>query len=163
MSAVPDNIGPFGSWDTLTPELGSGTLSNGQASNVVNAPRSDGVSWTGVLNNVSATADSLLNLWGKAVSFTDAAEDKAYQRELKKATFEVNKAQAFGSLEVQKATVDANKQIALAQAQRAVSDQLARTNSGAAGYVTVPDQMPTKWLVIAGIVGIAAYLKWGKK
>lgn len=163
MSAVPGNFLNFGSWDTISAELPDTQLSTGIPSNVVDVPKTDGVTFSGVLNGISSTADSLINAFGKIYSINSAVENAKFQQTVKAAELEVNKARTLGTLDVQRASIDANVSIAKAQAARATNDALAQVNSGSAGFLNKGAKI-SPMLIILGLAGIGAvlYLRKGK-
>lgn len=163
MSAVPENILDFGTWDTLGTDLPTAALSNGSPSNVVDTPRSDGITWDGILSGVNATADSLLNTFGKVYQIQSNVENAKFQRVVNEANQSLKVAQTMGSLDIQRASIDANVAIEKARAARATGDAMAQINSGAAGYVLQGGKI-SPMMIILGIAGIGAvlYLRKGK-
>ena len=163
MSAVPENILDFGTWDTLGTDLPTVPLSNGSPSNVVDTPRSDGITWDGILSGVNATADSLLNTFGKVYQIQSNVENAKFQRVVNEASQSLKVAQTMGSLDIQRASIDANVAIEKARAARATGDAMAQINSGAAGYVLQSGKI-SPMMIILGLAGIGAvlYLREGK-
>jgi hypothetical protein len=163
MSAVPDNILDFGTWDTLGTDLPTYPLSNGSPSNVVDVPRSSGISWDGILSGVNATADSLLNTFGKVYQIQSSVENAKFQRVVNEANQSLKMAQTMGTIDIQRASIDANVAIEKARASRATNDAIAQVNSGAAGYVVQTGKI-SPMLIIGGalIVGAALFFRKGK-
>lgn len=163
MSAVPENILDFGTWDTLGTDLPVYPLSNGAPSNVVDTPRSDGITWDGILSGVSATADALTNTFGKIYQIQSGVENAKFQRVVNEANQSLKVAQTMGSLDIQRASIDANVAIEKARAARATGDAMAQINSGAAGYVLQGGKI-SPMMIILGLAGIGAvlYLRKGK-
>ena len=174
MSAVPGNFMDFGSWDTSNingfdlPET-QGTdysvspQSDGLPDNVVNTPRSDGITWTGVLSSVKSTATSLFDVFGKAYALNSEIENRKYQQEVQKAQGDLNRAATYGTLDIQRARIDANVAIEKARAARAVGDAQARVKSGTAGYIAMPSKMsPMLILGALAAIGVVLYFVKGK-
>lgn len=148
--------------DLMPPDL---ILSQVVPQNLVETPRSSGITLSGVLGGVEATAKSALDIFGKVYSLQNEAASQKYQQEIGKASLKVETAKALGSLELTKAQIDAQKQIGILQAQSAVKDQQAKTaSSSAAGYVTsgIGSLLtPQVLLMIGG--AILLFKKGGKK
>lgn len=163
MSAVPENILDFGTWDTLGTDLPQYALSNGAPSNVVDTPRSDGITWDGILSGVSATADALTSTFGKIYQIQSGVENAKFQRVVNEANQSLKVAQTMGTLDIQRASIDANVAIEKARAARATGDAMAQINSGAAGYVLQGGKI-SPMMIILGLAGIGAvlYLRKGK-
>lgn len=163
MSAMPENILDFGTWDTLNTDLPQYALSNGAPSNVVDTPRSDGITWAGVLSGVSATADALTNTFGKIYQIQSSVENAKFQRVVNEANQSLKVAQTMGTLDIQRASVDANVAIEKARAARAIGDAMAQINSGASGHV-LPGKKISPMMIILGLAGIGAvlYLRKGE-
>jgi|WetSurMetagenome_2_1015567.scaffolds.fasta_scaffold182782_3 hypothetical protein len=151
---VGEDPSVMGWGDTQTTDYSTNPIIAGNPSTVVDTPRSDGITWGGVLSGVESTANTLLDTFGKFYKLEDSVASAQFQREIKSAQLDITRAQALGSLDVQKVTTDAQVQIAKAQAARAVADQLARTNSGSAGYI-VQQSAP---LLKIGAVLLGAFL-----
>lgn len=175
MSAVPGNILDFSQWggsnydplasyDTLQTDYSVRPLSYGVPNNVVNTPRSDGVTWSGVLNGVSSTADTLLQTFGKVYQINSSIENAKYSQQVTNAQLENQRASTLGGLELQKTAIDANLQIEKARAGRATKDAITQANSGGAGFVVPPVSKTNQMYLIGGVVIIGALIFFkGKK
>lgn len=162
----------LGAWETQseywTPEgaqqadLPTGELSTGQPANYVNTPRSDGITFDGILTGVERTADSLFNTFGKIYSLQSSAENAKFQRTVNQANQELKQAQTLGAIDVQKAAIDANLAIEKARAARATNDALAQVNSGSAGFV-VRDERISPMMILGGLLAIGAAVYFSRK
>ena len=165
MSAVPGNILSFSDFggsgndpsvmgwgDTQSTDYSTNPIGYGVPDNTVNAPRSDGVTWTGVLGGVESTANNLLNTFSKVYQLQSTVENAKFNQTIQASQLDLQRSQALGSLEVQRANVDASKTIALAQAKRQTADAISRTETGS----TFISKVNTPYLMIAGVIGIAA-------
>lgn len=141
-------------------ELPSRPLSSGVPDNVIDVDRSGGITLSGVLSGVDATASNLLNMLGKYYSTTSKIEDAKFQRTVQTATLDLARARALGSLEIDRAAVDAQVAIEKARAARATGDAMARINSGGAGYFMRAGVSPL--ILIAGAVGLFMMMRRGR-
>lgn len=162
MSAVPENILDFGTWDTQGTDLPSTSLSFGAPSNIVDVPKSDGVTWSGILSGVSATADALTSTFGKIYAINSAVENAKFQQTVNAANQQLKVAQTMGTLDIQRATLDANVAIEKARAARATNDAIAQVNSGSAGYVKAGGISPLVILGGLALVGAVLFMRRGK-
>lgn len=163
----------LGAWNTQseywTPEgaqnadLPSQPLSDGVPANVVDVPRSDGITFDGILSGVSATADTLFNTFGKIYSLQSSVENAKFQRTVNAANQELKQAQAMGSIDIQRAAIDANLAIEKARAARATNDALAQVNSGSAGFI-VQNGKVSPMIILGGLalIGAVLYFRRGK-
>ena len=92
--------------------------------------RSDGLSFSGILDGVSATANSLIGLYGKVNSIQSNAEMAKFQRDYTKAKMGLDTQVSLGAIDVQKAQILAQQSIEKARAGSATANELARVNSG---------------------------------
>lgn len=174
MSAVPSNILDFGSWETpagvpawvsggytQSTDYSTAQQSDGVPDNVVNVPRSDGISWGGALDSAMKTAGDIASTFGKVYQINSQIEGQQFQRKVTESQLGITRAATLGTLEIQKAKVDANSQIELARAQRAVPDALAAARSGSVGFLNVGRVSPVL-LILAGAF-VAHYFLRGKK
>lgn len=152
----------FGTWDTLDTDLPSTSLSYGTPSTLVDTPRSDGMTWSGLLSGVSATADAITDTFGKVYQIQSNIENTKFQRVVNDANLQLKQVATLGALDVQRATIDANVAIEKARASRAVGDAMAQQASGAAGYVTSGGVSPMLVLGLAGVAALLYFLR-GKK
>lgn len=167
------NLGGLATWnnfslpettvtDLIPPDL---ILSNTMPETLVEVPRSEGITLSGVLGSVEATAKSALDIFGKFYSLQNQAATRKYQQEIGKATMQTETAKAIGGLELTRAQIDAQKQIGILQAQSAVKDQQARTaSSSASGYVTgsLSSLLTPQILLMVG-GAVLLFMKKGKK
>jgi hypothetical protein len=171
---MPFNFSGFGGasndpavmgWNTTQEtDYSTNPLSSGLPSNVVEAPRSNGVTFSGILDGVSATADSLFKTFGKVYQLQSDVEDAKFQRVVNEANMDLKRAQTMGTLDIQRATIDANIAIEKARAGRATEDALARVNSGSAGFIVQTSKV-SPLMIIGGLVLAGAFLFFnrGKK
>jgi hypothetical protein len=149
--------------DTLQTDLPEGPIINSVPQNVVSVDRDSGISVTGILNGVTATADTLGGIFGKVYNLTNQFANQKFQQEVTKSTLEVNKAKTLGTLELTKAQIDAQREIGLMQAKNGVANAQAQMNSPGAlrvGSQTFP--IPS-WLPLVGAGFLAYKLFKGKK
>lgn len=146
---------------TQSTDYSTAPLSDGSPANYVDIPRSEGVTFGGFLNGVTATANSLFDTFGKVYSLQSKAEDVKFTRQVQSAQMDLQRATALGGLDVQRAAIDANNAIEKARAQRAVNDEMARVNSGSAGFVGGKSNAGMMLGLLALGVGFVAW-KFGK-
>lgn len=146
-----------------TADYNSDPILSGVPATVSTAERSSGITFNGVLDGVSATADSLFNTFGKFYSLNSKIEDSKFQRTVNEANQSLKVAETMGALDIKRATIDANIAIEKARAGRAVADQVQRIQSGSS-YIPVPRQIDTKMLLLGGAALAAVYFftKGGK-
>jgi hypothetical protein len=132
--------------------------------NVVNIDRTDGLGFGGILESVKAGANSLIGTWAKVYELQSTVENTKFNNTLRAAQLDVQRAGALGSLEVQRAQVDATKTIELARARRAVADAEANAESSSrAGFQYITNTM-TKTPPIYLMLGLgAAFYYFNKK
>lgn len=147
--------------DTQSTDYSTAPLSDGSPANYVDVDRSDGVTFGGFLNGVQATASTLFDTFGKVYSLQSKAEDVKFTRQVQSAQMDLQRATALGGLDVQRAAIDANNAIEKARAQRAVNDEMARVNSGSAGFVGGKSNAGLMLGLLALGVGFVAW-KFGK-
>ena len=149
--------------DTQTADYSVNHLSDGVPDNVVNVPRSDGITFDGILAGVSATADSLTNIFGKVYSLQSNVENAKFQRTVAAANQELKQAQTMGAIDIQRAAIDANLAIEKARAARATNDALAQVNSGSAGFI-VQNGKVSPMIILGGLalIGAVLYFRRGK-
>lgn len=163
----------LGAWETETEsweptgaqfsDYSDAPLSTGVPATVVDVVRSDGITFDGILSGFSATADTLLNTFGKVYSINSAVENAQFQRTVNTANQQLNQARTLGAIDIQRATIDANLAIEKARAGRATNDAIARMNSGSSGFLNNGAKI-SPMMIILGVVGIGAvlYLRKGK-
>ena len=149
--------------DTQSTDYSVAPLSDGVPDNVVNVPRSDGITFNGILAGVSSTADSLLNTFGKVYQLQSNVENAKFQRTVNSANMELKQAQTMGTIDIQKAAIDANLAIEKARAARATNDALAQVNSGSAGFIVQSGKI-TPMMILGGlaVIGAVLYFRKGK-
>lgn len=148
--------------DTQTADYSVAPLSDGVPDNVVNVPRSDGITFDGILAGVSATADSLTNIFGKVYSLQSGVENAKFQRVVNQANQDLKQAQTMGAIDIQRAAIDANLAIEKARAARATNDALARVNSGSAGFIVQSGRV-SPMMILGGLLAIGAAVYFSRK
>jgi hypothetical protein len=112
-----------------------------------------------VLESAKAGANSLIGTWAKVYELQSTVENTKFNNTLRAAQLDVQRSSALGSLEVQRAQVDASKTIELARARRAVADAEANTNSSSqAGFQYIASaavKSPSLYLMLG--LGVAFY------
>lgn len=151
--------------DAGTPDytVGDGLPTTGILQDV---PRSDGITVSGIFDGLNKTAQTGFDLFNKVYSLSNQVEDKKFSMEMNRARVDIAKAQAAGTLDVERARNDANIQLARMQAQRAVADAQAQVNSGKAGYVAQKAFGPTGSALVPLVLvaGVAyAFMKGARK
>jgi len=158
----------FSLGDTVTPELpnystGPDYVGTSAQVEVSNIPRSDsGNIFGGFLNGVSATADSLLGVWGKYNQIEDTLAANKFNREVTTAKTSLLKTQTLGTLDLQKAQVEATLAIEKARTQASVANDMAKINSG--GSMTLSKTL-SPFVVLGGLFALGAaayYMRKGK-
>jgi hypothetical protein len=149
--------------DTQDTDYSTAPLSSGLPANVVDTPRSDGITFDGILSGVSATADTLFNTFGKIYSLQSSVENAKFQRTVNAANLELKQAQTMGSIDIQRAAIDANLAIEKARAARATNDALTQVNSGSAGFI-VQNGKISPLMILGGLalIGGLVYFRRGK-
>jgi hypothetical protein len=100
MSAVPGNFLDFGSWDTTdingldlpdtqSTDYSTLPINDGLPDNVLNVPRSDGITWTGVLDAAKSSADTLFGVFNNVYNLQSKIEDAKYQRTVNEANMQI--------------------------------------------------------------------------
>jgi hypothetical protein len=105
------------------------------------------------LDGLTKAASSVFNLAGQAYQLSNRVEDAKFQRQVTRAEQDIRRAELSGAVDLRRATLEAQRSVGVAQANRAVADENARTQSSGVAYV----QQGTNWLMIAGL-GAGAYL-----
>lgn len=121
----------FSLGDTTSTGLPDYSVGDGQPGNVIDVPRSDGITVSGVLDAVTTGADKLFQLGSKIYSLQDAAENAKFARTMQQQRMTLAQAQMAGALDVERARVDANTQLGKLEAQRALADAQVRVSSSA--------------------------------
>jgi hypothetical protein len=153
-------------WEPLNTQVSDYSVSpivDSVPENVIDVPRSSGITFDGVLEGVQKTADTLLNTFGKVYAIDSAIQSAKFQREVTQSKNDVERARALGTLDVQKTAIDANIQIEKSRAARAVDDAKARESSSAnAGYIRTASKVsPT--IIILGVGAIALLIFMSRK
>lgn len=132
---------------------GAVTINNGVPDNVTNPERSDGITVSGILAGVTSTADTALNLFGKAYSLYSTAQNANYSAKIaeQQRALTFNGQQA--AIDLQTTRNAAALKIGQLNAEKAVADAQAKTVSGAAGFVKAPGFQLTAGVVAAAFVG----------
>lgn len=132
---------------------GGVTLNNGVPDNVTNVQRSDGLTVSGVLQGVTATADSLLNTFGKAYTLYNQGQSLQYQAKLTDQAQQLKYAQSQSAIDLAKTKLAADQKLGELNAQSQVANAVAKLQSGAAGYVKSPEGKMTVGVVLAALAG----------
>lgn len=115
-----------------------------------------GISLSGILSGVSATADSLASVFGKVYNIQNAAANQKFAQEVTRAQLDLQRAQTLGGLDVAKTKTEAENRIELARAALGVKNAEAQMNSPGAlrvGNTAIPQNV---WVAV--IVAGVAYL-----
>lgn len=148
--SLPPTLSP------VDPNMTGGvTLSNGVPDNVVNTPRSDGITVSGVLQGVTSTADSLLNVFGKAYTLYNQGQALQYSAKLADSSQQLQYAQSQAQIDLAKTKVATDAQLGQMNAQAQIANAAARLQAGAAGFIKTPTGKITTGMIVAGI---AAFL-----
>lgn len=164
MSYVPDSYANSDGFEInagtlqtdLPPSLRSanwwGTTSQPAISTV---SRSDpGITVSGVLNGVSATADSLSNIFSKVVSIEDKASSAVFTRQVQTAQLDLQRQQILGNLDLQKSQTAAQLQIEKSRAAVSVANDMAKISGGALnGTMASPMLSMRLYIGLAVLVG----------
>lgn len=143
-------------------------LSSGVPDNFVNAPRSDGITFTGIFDGIQATAETLGGIFTKAYQLNANVENLKFQRDIASRALDIQRSAQIGALDVKQKTIDATTAIELSRANRALADAQAQSKSGGTFYVPAPATVASlkKYapvlMVAAGVVGVFIFLR-GKK
>lgn len=130
---------------------------------VAEIPRSgNGISISGILDAVSATAKSGLDIF-KTVSQIDmAASNVAYQREIGRAQLDLQKTQVLSATDIAKNKAGVEKELALLQAQTAINNaSRAEVSSRGGSFVAQVATSPKLWTWVLGAG--ALYFAFRKK
>lgn len=153
---------------SVAPELPDWTLSTGTPQNYVPFELPQLTSIGGVfdsgLKTVSATASSLLDVFGKFYALDNQVDQAKYMREMQKSEQQLREAQLKGSTQVALARTEAERNLAIAQSEAAVAQAQAQIQSSQrASVIQAPGSgMPPAFLLIA-LVGGAYFLFKGSK
>jgi len=126
-------------------------------------PRSDSAfDFSGILKPITATANSLLGLWGQVQNINTSAATQKATAEINTAKLDLAKTQAFAGIDIAKTQATTAQNIAKIQAENQVAKEsmiLANTKGGTFSAVGGS----SNFLVLAGL-GVSLWLAFrGKK
>jgi hypothetical protein len=121
--------------------------------------RSDpGITVTGLLNGISATADSLSGTFNHFVSFEDKASTAKFNREIQAAQVDLQRQQILGTLDLQRSQTAAQLQIEKNRAAVSVANDMAKINGGALNGTMAAPMLSMRMYVGLAILAGAYYL-----
>jgi len=136
------------------------TLGTGASPALATIPRSDpGINLGGVLSGVSATAQSILNLWGTANAIQDNVANQKLQRAIVEQKTALTSAQTLGALDLAQKQTAASLAIESARLNASVANDMAKVNSGSPGTVS---HVASKNMLLIAAVAIGAFLLYKK-
>lgn len=125
---------------------------------MADTPRSPtGISFTGALNALSATAQAGLNIYTTAQNINTSARDAQSRAELARLTIETGRETNRANAAIATARTDAVRQVAVLDAQTAVRNATAAAEgsvNGTRGGAYVASALSTNWPVLVGVGGL---------
>lgn len=119
-------------------------------------PRGDpGVSVSGVLQSVTGTANSLLNIWSTGNQISSSIDNQRYQNQLNAAKLSLTSAQTLGAIDLAKTQADAAVAVGKAKTQMTLADEMAKVSSGG-GNTAKPGISLTMVLCVFGLLYLAS-------
>ena len=112
-----------------------------------------GITVTGVLSGVSATADALTNVFGRAVSIQDKAASAAFTRQVQTAQLDLQKQQILGTLNLQQSQTAAQLQIEQDRVALSLANDRAKLSGGALSGTLAGPMMAHPYLLLAMLAG----------
>lgn len=125
-------------------------------------PVETGGGFSGLLNSVTATAETFLGGVQKVYELGNQISDARLQQKQIESSLRVQELQTVGGLDLKAAQLQAQKEIGIAQAQAATRNEMARVNSSNGGaMVTIPSTIPTPLLLLVGAIGFYMFTRRG--
>jgi len=135
-------------------------LGTGASPALSTIPRSDpGINLGGVLSGVSATAQSILNLWGEAAAIQDNVANQKLQRAIVEQKTALTSAQTLGALDLAQKQTAASLAIESARLNASVANDMAKVSSGSPGTVS---HVASKNMLLIAAVAIGAFFLYKK-
>lgn len=146
---------------TIAPELPNWNISADSVPNYTPAqtenptPAPTGNFFDNALKGITSTAETFLSGVQKIYALDNQISAQKLQQQQVESSMRVQELQTVGGLDLKAAQLQAQKEIGLAQARAATSNELARINSSqGASIVSIPSSIPTPLLLIAAAIGV---------
>lgn len=135
---------------------------------VSQVPQSSGITLSGILDGVSATAKTGLDLWKTVAQIDMAAATQEAQVKIAQANQDLQKVTALGNIDVAKTRAQTEAKVAMLQAGTEVAKAEAAANQAVNGTGgTFVAKVPSiNWAVVVPLIGLGVLLwntKKGKK